>query len=134
MTVGPGQGVFRTFGRIPRIPADVTIGLSTRAVRSAPARSAQHPRDPLSTRAVRTLAIRGRLPDRAGPGVIRSDRQAAVTLLHPQFPVGVVGGVRVAGGVQRRGFVRGEVQAGGPQVGLELAGRAGAQPLRPRVR
>jgi hypothetical protein len=96
---------------IPCVPADVTIGLSTRAVR--------------------TLAIRGRPPDRAGRGVIRSDGQAAVALLHAQLPVGIVGGARVAGGVQRRGLVRGEVQAGGPQVGLELAG---PQPLRPRVR
>ena len=48
-------------------------------------------------------------------------------MLDAQLAVGVVGGVRVAGGVERGGLGGGKVQPGRAQVRLELADRAGAE-------
>ena len=54
-------------------------------------------------------------------------RQGAGSLLDGQLAVGIVGGVRVAGVVERGGLGRGQVQAGRAKVGLELADRTGAE-------
>ncbi len=65
-----------------------------------------------------TISHRGVSPPGAGP------------LVHAQLTVGVVDGMRVAGGVQRGGLGRGQVQTGRAQVGLELVQRPGAQDRR----
>ena len=54
-------------------------------------------------------------------------RQGAGSLLDAQLAVGIVGGVRVAGGVERGGLGGGQVQPGRAKVGLELANRTGAE-------
>src|SRR6266704_5918291 len=56
--------------------------------------------------------------------------EAAVTLLHAQLAVGIVGGLRVARGVERGGFGWAEMQVSGAKIGLQLPGRAGAEDRR----
>ena len=56
--------------------------------------------------------------------------QDAGSLVYAQLTVGVVDGMRVAGGVQRGGLGRGQVQTGRTQVRLELVQRPGAQDRR----
>ena len=53
--------------------------------------------------------------------------KAAGALIHAELAVGVVGDVRVAGGVERRGLGRGQVQVRRAKVVLELAERARAE-------
>src|SRR5260370_21941426 len=64
---------------------------------------------------------------RRGYGALSATGEAAVALLYTKLAIRIVGSPRVARGVERRGFRRGEMQVSRAKVGLELSGRAGTQ-------
>ena len=70
-----------------------------------------------------------RPPSPATPRLGRPSNRlkAAGALIHAELAVGVVGDVRVAGGVERGGLGGGQVQVRRAKVGLELAERARAE-------
>src|SRR6202034_2522323 len=59
-------------------------------------------------------------------------RKGAGSLLDAQLAVGIVGRVRVTGGVKCGGLGGGQMQPGRAEVGLELADRTGAEDGRAR--
>src|SRR5580658_1876548 len=102
-----GSAVPQTTAGQPGPRCDPAFAVGSRLSRQQAIAAVHDPASPVRT---------GRLfPQGAGP------------LVYAQLTVGVIDGVRVAGGVQRGGLGRGQVQPGRAQVDLELVQRAGTQ-------